>query len=219
MRRRHVFVLVAVIALALVVGAVPLWGYVRESRADGLAVKYGAAPSKGKATLADRCTGVMRDGYNRTDDPRTAMIGPKTWAFIAPKVCALGVGRGLVADDGTMTEKAGYDLMLAVTNRMGMGRFQTLMFNELAVGPYHLAKAGHVTRLHRCLAMSYSAYDGLPPGGDLPTRDVWQRISRKVCTTAIKRGIIPESGAPISDSDAGRELQRLMFLTTAELTQ
>lgn len=218
MRRRVIFVFVPVIALALIVG-VGLWGHLRESRADGLAVKYGAAPSKDQATLADRCTGVMREGYDTTNDRDKAGIGVKTYALLVPEVCALGVERGLVADDGTMSEQSGFDLTQAVVERMGPARVQTLTFNELAVSQYHLAKPGHVTRWHRCVAMSYSGFDGQPSGAGLPPRDSARRAFREVCTVGIKRGIIPDSGAPALGSAAGQEFQQLLISTLSQLTQ
>jgi hypothetical protein len=51
-RRRAVLVVLAFLALTLLVAA-PVWGYLRENRDGGLAVKYGAAVSKGAATFAD----------------------------------------------------------------------------------------------------------------------------------------------------------------------
>jgi hypothetical protein len=210
MRGRRLFVLIPVLAVALILGAVPLWGHVRESRADGLAVKYGAAPSKEEATLADRCTGVMREDYNTMDFPGKAGIGAKTVAVLVPQICALGVERGLVADDGTMTEKSGYDLTKAVAERMGPERFQTLNFNELAVSQYHLAKPGHVTRWHRCVAMMYSAWDAQASKTTLPPRELWRRTSHEACTAGIERGIVPQSGSPAPETVAGREFRQLM---------
>jgi hypothetical protein len=208
--RRLFFVLIPVLAVALIVGAVPLWGHVRESRADGLAVKYGAAPSKDEATLADRCTGVMREDYNTMDFPGKAGIGAKTVALLVPEICALGVERGLVANDGTMTEKSGFELTKAVGERMGPERFKTLNFNELAVSPYHLAKPGHVSRWHRCVAMMYSAWDAQASKTTLPPRQLWLRASRAACTVGIERGIVPKSGAPAPGTVTGREFQQLI---------
>jgi hypothetical protein len=220
MRGRRLFlVLIPVLAVALIVGAVPLWGQLRESRADGLAVKYGAAPSKDEATLADRCTGVMREGYNTMDFPGKAGIGVKTFALLVPEICALGVERSLVANDGTMTEQSGFDLTKAVVNRMGPERVQTLAFNELAVSQYHLAKPGHVTRWHRCVAMMYSAWDGQASKTKLPPRDLWRRTSREACTVGIERGIIPTSGAPAPETVAGREFQQLMLSMVLKQTE
>lgn len=220
MRRRHVFALVAVVALALVVGAVPLWGYVRESRADGLAVKYGAAPSKGEATLVDRCIGTMREEYNTSNNPGKAGIGEETYALLVPEVCALGVERDLVADDGTMSYQAGSDLVVAAMERMGPARLQTLQFNELAVSQYHLAKSGHVTRWHRCVAMSYSGFDARPAKErDGIPRPLWQRISRDTCTAAVELGIIPASGAPALNSASMQAYQQLLLSHLSEISQ
>jgi hypothetical protein len=220
MRRRQVFLLIFVSVLAVVVGGVALRGHVRESRADRLAVKYGAAPSKGEATPVDRCIGTMREEYNTSNDPRKAGLGEKTYALLVPEVCGLGVERDLVADDGTMSSQAGSDLLVAVMERMGPARFQTLQFNDLAVSVYHLAKSGHVTRWHRCVAMSYSGYDarsvkervGIP-------RLQFQRISRETCTAAVEQGIIPASGAPALGSAALQEFQRLLLSHVLEISQ
>lgn len=218
-RRRGVFLVVAVIAVALL-AAGPLWGHLRESRADGLAVKYGAATSEGAATLADRCTGVMREDYATTSDPRVAGIGPKTYAFLVPKVCTLGVARGLVADDGTMSEQSGFELTTAVTKRMGQERIQTLIFDELAVGQYHLAEPGKVTRWHRCVAMAYSGWDAQPDGvADPSATKLWRRASRQACKLGVQRGIVPKSGAPAVGTAAADELNHLILSTLGNLAQ
>jgi hypothetical protein len=220
-RRRPLFVLIAVLALAFTLGALSLWGHVRDSRADGFAVKHGALPSKSQATLIDRCTGVLRERYNTADHSDKGGVGPKAFALLVPEACALGVERGLVADDGTMSEESGFELGQTVVARMGPARIQTLVFNELAVSQYHLAKPGHVTRWHRCVAMSYEAWDGQAsktrPG--MPPRDLWRRTSREACTIGIKRGIIPQSGAPIPGSFAAQQLQALIGTTMLKSTQ
>jgi hypothetical protein len=202
------------VALVVLVGGVAAWDELREDRANRLAVAYGAAPSKGSATLADRCTGVMRREYDITGTAATATIGPKMFASIAPKVCALGVERRLVADDGTMSEQSGYDLMTAVIEKMGTSRFQTLVFNELAVSEYHLAQPAKITRWHRCVAMGYSAFDARPEKAGLPPRDLMRRAVRDVCTVGIRRGIVPPSGAPDA---ANPEFQQLLLTALVEL--
>lgn len=207
------------VVFALLVGIVVVMGQVREGRAAELAVKYGSAPSKGEATLADRCIGVMREDYATTDDPRTAGMGPKTFALLAPKVCALGVDRGLVEDDGTMTEQSGFQLMTAVMRRMGAAAIQTLTFNELAVDTYKLAKPGKVTRWHRCVAMAYSGWDAQPEEAGEDARALWQRASRRACTLGIKRGIVPASGVPLPKTPAGERLGQLILETMGTLAQ
>jgi len=47
----------------------------------------------------------MREAYDRSDDPRKAGLPPKIDALLTSKICALGVERGLVEDDGTMSEQ------------------------------------------------------------------------------------------------------------------
>ena len=218
--RRIALVVVPLLVLAVAVafGGFALWDHLRTSRADALAVKYGAASSEGEATLADRCTGVMREEYNRSDDPRKAGLPPKAYALLAPQVCALGVERDLVQNDGTMTEEAGEELTLAVIDRMGAARFQTLLFDELAVTQYRLAKPGEVTRWDRCVAMGYSGWDAQPSKESLPPRETFRRAVRETCTVGIERGIVPASGAPVTDSSEGAALQQLLAETLLELT-
>jgi hypothetical protein len=212
--RRRVPTIVVVLAGALVLvgGGIAAWGELRENRASSLAVKYGAAPSKADATLADRCVGVMREEYDVTDDPRVAGMGPKAFALLTPRICELGMERGLVEDDGTMSEQSGYDLTLAVIEEMGPARFQTLVFDELAVS-YRLARPGRVGRWHRCVAMGYSGWDSQPSASELPPRDVFRSAVREACTVGIERGLVPESGAAVSGSAAGAEFQQLLMET------
>jgi hypothetical protein len=189
-------VVVLVGAGALVAAGVAAWHEFRMNRANGLAVKYGAASSESEASLADRCIGVSREGYNTTDDPGRAGVPPRVYALLVPEVCALGVERGLVASDGTMSEQAGSDLTLAVIKRMGVERFQTLTYNELAVYQYHLASEEHVNRWHRCVAMGWAGYDAQPSKAGLPPREKVTRAVCTACTTALRRGLLPPSGAP-----------------------
>jgi hypothetical protein len=219
-RRRQVLLLVFVIIVAVFVGGAAVWGHVRETRADGLAVKYGAAQSKGESTLVDRCIGTMREEYNTSNDAGKAGIGEQTYALLVPEVCALGVERDLVADDGTMSNQAGSDLVVAAMERMGPARLQTIQFNELAISQYHLAKSGHVTRWHRCVAMSYSGYDARAVNERLGIpRLQWQRISRETCTTAVEQGIIPASGAPALNSADMQAYQQLLLSHVSEISR
>jgi hypothetical protein len=215
--RRAPWVLVGVVSIVVItlVAAVGLWNHPRVSRADGLAVKYGAASSTDDVGLADRCTGVMREDYDRSDDPGKAGVGPQAFALLAPKVCALGVERGLVQSDGTMSVQAGKDLTVEVIEGMGTDRFLTLAFNELAV-VYELAEPGEATRWDRCVAMGYSGWDAQPTKEGLPPRERFFRAIREVCTVAIKRGIVPPSGAPAINSPEDAAMQQL--LTAALLT-
>jgi hypothetical protein len=206
------------VGVAAVLGGSRLWDYLRVDRANALAVKYGAASTKDDATLAERCTGVMREDYNTTDDPGVAGVPPKAFALLAPKVCELGVERGLVHTDGTMSEKAGYDLTLEVIQRMGAGRVQMLVANELAVAQYHLAKPGEVTSWHRCVALGYAGWDAQSSKEHLPPRDLFRRAVREACSRGIESGLIPASGAPEPDSPAFAEFQRLVALTLLELS-
>ena len=54
----QVVVLVVGAVILLVGGGAVVWNHFRVDRADGLAVKYGAASSKEAATVGDRCVGV-----------------------------------------------------------------------------------------------------------------------------------------------------------------
>jgi hypothetical protein len=209
-RARWIPVVVISIALiALIAGGFGLWNHLRVSRADGLAVKYGAASSTDDVSLADRCTGLIREDYNRSSDPGKAGLPPQAFALLAPKVCALGVERGLVQSDGTMSEQAGNDLTLEVIEGMGAEHFQTLVFNELAVA-YDLAEPGKATRWDRCVAMGYSGWDAQPTKEGLPPRERFFRAMRDVCTVGIKRGIVPPSGAPAINSPEDAAMQQLL---------
>jgi hypothetical protein len=204
--------LLAVLTLvALVAGGSVLWTQLRETRSSGLAVRYGAASSRSEATLADRCVGVMRNDYDRSDSPLKASVPPRTFALLAPRICALGVRRGLISSDGNMSTGSGRELTLAVIQRMGVARFQTLEFNELAVTKYHLAKPGHVTRWDRCVAMSYGGWEAAHAEAQtLPSREVFFKAARDACRAGIAEGVIPPSGVPATGSAGAAALQRLL---------
>jgi hypothetical protein len=156
----------------------------------------------------------LREEYNRSDSPLKAGFPPQAYALIAPKACALGVERGLVNDDGTMSERTGHDLMVAAVERMGVARFQTLVFNELAVNQYHLAERGRVTRWDRCVAMGYSGYDAQRAQDRLPRRGLFFRAVREACTVGVERGIVPQGGAPATAS-----LRRLLAAALLKLSR
>ncbi len=206
-------------AVVLVAGGLGLWQHLRTSRADELAVKHGVVSSTGDVSLADRCTGVMHEEYERTDDPGKAGVPPKAYALLAPRVCALAVERGLVESDGTMSEQAGHDVTLAVIERLGVERFQTLVYDELAVSEYHLADEGGVTRWDRCVAMGYGGWDAQPSKESLPPRELFFRAVRKACTAGIARGIVPASGVAATDSRDGAAMQELLLATLLELSR
>jgi hypothetical protein len=217
--RIALLVIIPIVGVAVVAGGVGLWHHLRISRADELAVKYGAAPSADDATLTDRCIGVMSEDYNRSDDPRKAGLPPKVNAMTTRKMCALGVERGLVNSDGTMTEESGYDLMRVVIEEMGVTRFQVLVFNELAVSPYHLAAPGEVTGWDRCVAMGYSGWDAQVSKEGLPPRELFFKAVRQACSVGIKRGIVPASGVAVTDSPEGAALQQLIVETLLKLSR
>jgi hypothetical protein len=212
-------VIVSILALALGAGGVGIWHHLRESRADGLAVKYGAASSTGKVSLADRWTGVLRESYVHYDAPVKGSFPPRTYARIVPLVCTIGVERGLVKKDGTMSAHDGYTLMIAAVRQFGVAHFQTLAFNELAVSRYHLAKPGEVTRLDRCLAMGYSGWEAARYKTTVPRRAVFFRAVREACAVGIARQIVPASGAPVPNSRASAELQQLLRVALTRLSR
>ncbi len=193
-------------------------GYVRmhDERADDLAVKYGAVSPNGEVTLADRCTGMLRESYNREGGAATLAFPPKAFAFIAPKVCAVGVERGYVESNGMMTDEQSKEVGLVAIERYGAARFQRLVFDELAVSQYHLAKAGHTTRRDRCVAMGYSGWDGQSEKSSLPPREIFFQAVRQMCTAAIEQGLVPASGAPLPDT---AEFVAIQDLLLAELQQ
>jgi hypothetical protein len=191
-------------------GGAAAWGHARESRAAGLAVKHGFAASKGEATLADRCAGVMTEDYKTTTGPRKAGIGEQAFAAMVPEICELGVARGLIADDGTMSEESGFRLTTDVMNTMGQAKVQTLMFTELAV-TYGLARPGKVTRYHRCVAMAYAGWDAAQAQqAELPSKSNWRRGAREGCARALERGLLPASGSPKTGTAEEIELMGLI---------
>jgi hypothetical protein len=208
--RRWAYLALPLAAALVAAGVVGLRNQAQADRAADLAVRYGAAQAANTASLADRCVGVMRADYDRSEDARKAGLPPKAYAVLAPKVCALGVQRGLVEDDGTMSEQAAKDLTLAAVERFGAPRFQTMLYNELAVSQYHLAEPGKVTRLQRCVAMGYAGWDAQPIKDGLPPRDLFFKAVRKACSAGVKRGLIPASGVPVTGSPQEEELQALL---------
>jgi hypothetical protein len=98
------------------------------------------------------------------------------------------------------------------------GDLETLVFDELAVAQYHLAREGEVTRRDRCVAMGYGSWDAQPSKERLPPRQTFRRVVRKACTIAVERGIMPASGFPATDSPQGAALQQLMTEPLLELT-
>jgi hypothetical protein len=206
MTRRLKWLIAVAVLLALAAGGAAAWAQARENRAARLAVKYGFAPSKEEATLSDRCAGVMLYDFERTDPADRAGVGEDTLRVLAPRVCALGVSRGLVSDDGTMSEESGFRLTTDVVDQMGPARFQTLLYDELAVD-YGLARPGKTTRWHRCVAMAIGGWEAARrDGASMPPKADWERAARLGCTEGVKRGLVPASGAPEVDSPEAAEL-------------
>jgi hypothetical protein len=66
--------------------------------------------------------------------------------------------------------------------------------------------------------MGYSGWDAQPLKADLPPRDIFRRAVRETCTVGIERGIVPASGAPVTDSPEGAAMQQLLTETLVELS-
>ena len=97
-----------------------------------------------------------------------------------------------------MTYDDSANVTIEVGTRLGTARLQTMVFTELAITEYHLARPGHVTRWDRCAAMGYSGYDALPAkvkSGLIPRARMFRAV-RTMCAIGIARGLVPPSGAP-----------------------
>jgi hypothetical protein len=201
-RRRFVVVILILAGALLCAGAAGAFlKHKSVSRANHLAVHYGLAQSSHNVSLQARCVARAVEEYVHSTDPGKAGIPPQAFKFLAPKACALAIQRGLVRSDGELNTN-GNQLIVEAGNKFGKAWVQRMIFTELAVSPYHLAQSkSQVTRWDRCVAMGFSGYDaqqqrvkeGLPP------RAVFVRAVRQACTIGMRRGVIPESGAPSVD--------------------
>jgi hypothetical protein len=201
-RRRFVVAVVVLAGLLLFAGAASAFlKHKRAGRVNGLAVHYGLASSSDNVSLQARCVARAFEEYDRSTDPSKAGMPLETFKFLAPKACALAIQRGLVRSDGELHAN-GNQLIVEAGNKFGKARLQRMIFTELAVSPYHLARSkSQVTRWDRCVAMGLSGYDaqqrrvkdGLPP------RAIFVRAVREACTIGVRRGLIPESGVPSLD--------------------
>lgn len=210
MSRRLKWLIAIALGLIAVAGGAAAWGQARESRAAGLAVKHGFATSEDDATLPDSCAGVMIEDFKTSADAGSTGIGEQAFTVLVPEVCELGVARGLVAADGTMTEEAGFRLTTDIVNQMGPARVKTLIYNELAVS-YGLAPPGKTKRWHRCVAMVYSGWDAAEKErATMPPQEAWQRGAREACTTGVRLGIVPASGVPDVGSPEANHLFALV---------
>jgi hypothetical protein len=198
-------VVVAIGVGALVIGsAAALMNQNRVAHSNRLAVKYGLATSTKHVSLVARCTAALRNEFDTSSAQSKAMLPAGGLAVLAPRICAVGVQQGVVEQDGTMTREDAEDATVAAIGRLGQARVQTLIFNELAVTRYHLAKPGHATRWDRCVAMGYSGYDGLTAQirSEFPPRARFFRAVRSACTNGVTRGMVPPSGAPSTNDTA-----------------
>jgi hypothetical protein len=204
-RRRRFVVAILILTGALLCAGVAgaFLKHKRVSRGNHLAVRYGLASSSGNVSLQARCVARALDGYNHSTDPGKAGIPPQAFRFLAPRACALAIRRGLVRSDGELSANGNSGQLLAEAgNQFGKERMQKMVFTELAVSPYHLARSNsEVTRWDRCLAMGFSGYDAQQQRvkEGLPSRALFMRAVRQACTIGVRRGLIPESGAPSVD--------------------
>jgi hypothetical protein len=200
----QVVVLAIGAGLLLIGGAAAVLNHSRVQHSNQLAAKYGLASSTSDVSVQDRCVASFRDDYDNASPTDKAALPPGGMTLVAPRVCALAVQNSVVRDDGSMTYANAKRLAIEAINQMGKARFQTLVFNELAIKRYHLAASGHATRQDRCYAMGYSGYDALPQKikNDYPPRPRFFHVIRDACTTGIAHGLVPNSGAPSRNNTA-----------------
>jgi len=159
--------------------------------------RVAAAPRADAATLRQRCTKeFLRERATSTSPGKVYMPAPIT-RMLAPRICALAESRGLLDAGVRLASTDAQDLTTDVIARIGVARFQTILFTELAVSQYHLASTARlVTRLERCIAMGLSAYDANHEKDPYPPRPRWAAAVRHACATGVRRGLVPASGAP-----------------------
>jgi hypothetical protein len=184
-RRTIVFTALALAAAAAALAVVVAGGRPREASAAA-----GATPRQ-------RCVAELFREYDSSSDPSKIVLPPRIARMVAPRVCALAEQRGLLENGVALASADAQDLTTEVVRRIGIARFQTLLFTELAFSQYHLARTrSTVTRLDRCVAMGLSAYDAHHASDAYPPRPRWTVAVRRACTTGIRRGLVPPSGAP-----------------------
>src|SRR5436853_2806847 len=152
----------------------------------GYATLRGAAPAAASTPTAVTARCVTEENRLYKEN-HPATIGPQTWAVLVPKICAAGVAEGAVSWGGWSSKQVEQTTSADVIKRFGVARMQTLAFNELALSRYHLARAGHVTRRERCLAMGYSGYDGLTSAqqADYPPRATMVAAVHYACALGL----------------------------------
>jgi hypothetical protein len=184
----------------------------RVQRANDLAVRYGLARSPDAVSEVGRCTAALRDDYDHTDSVEKAGLPPKTLKALAPHVCSLAVEQGLVNSAGELKDSAaGKRLTVEAIKEIGVARFQTMEFTELAVRYQLAAAANQATRWDRCVAMGLSGYDAQSSRAGLPSRELWERAVRRACAVGVRRGLVPNSGAPSTATTRALMLEALAY--------
>jgi hypothetical protein len=113
---------IAACALAFGVAALYLGEHRRVDAANRLAVGYGLATSASVATRADRCVAIIMGDYDAAPAATKRNAPRALFARVVPKVCAIGVERGMVAEDGAVSEKDSYAITTEVLRSMGLTR-------------------------------------------------------------------------------------------------
>jgi hypothetical protein len=214
-RWRRLFVVVVLVVAAALMCAGALGAFLhhkRVQRANDLAVRYGLSASHDAVSEVDRCTAALRDEYDHSDSAQKAGLPPHTLSALAPRVCSLAVKQRLVTSAGELKNDAdGKRLTIEAIRQMGVERFQTMEFSELAVRYRLVASANKATRWDRCVAMGLSGYDAQTSKARLPSRVLWARAVRRACTIGVHRGLVPKSGAPSAAMTRALMLQALAY--------
>jgi hypothetical protein len=183
---------IAFVALALTLAG---------AAALGLAMRQPARAATARAahagSLRQDCVNELQREYNSSTNPRKVYLPAPIVRQLAPRVCALAERRGLLDAGVRLADTDAQELTTEVIGQIGVSRFQTILFTELAVSQYHLASTARlVTRLERCIAMGLSAYDADHARDSYPPRPRWAAAVRRACATGVRRGLVPASGAP-----------------------
>ena len=104
---------------ALAVAAARELGWVRFRTLvnDGLAVRYGLAPSAARATRWDRCVAMGLAGYDAARLHGTHVGERGVWAGTIRKACTIGVELGMLGSDGDPTDAGMAQLVAAASLR------------------------------------------------------------------------------------------------------
>lgn len=111
-------VCVALLALMSGVATLVVGEQIRIARANALAVKYHLADSAGSVTIKQRCVARRLAAWDRMSSAEQVTVPRGTTRWLAPRVCALGIARGLVHEDGQMSEDSGFVLSAQVVDEV-----------------------------------------------------------------------------------------------------